>query len=253
MTIPQDYLLLIAYTAALEEDDYRPLAVARAIEQALPGMRLEWTISDEGHLIPLPQRDAWIAKAAAQGRFPMLCNGDENYLVTVSGSGIPAGLGPGGKPLCDIPAKLPLDAAIIAAAGDVLEGVAESARAFWGHVTPHGTAVEIARQTSHPVRKPRVPPRGLPALKFPEDIPSPEIPHRLGWLNYWSAATAQTLGFPDSSRDAELLIRSRRTATGGWVVQLTETPLNLGNTSHLEALQHAYERFPEIGGRSPPT
>ncbi|WP_093522902.1 DUF5953 family protein [Stigmatella erecta] len=252
MTIPQDYLLLIAYTAALEEDDHRPLAVARAIEQALPGMRLEWTISDEGLLLPLPQRDAWLAKAAAQGRFPMLCNGDENYLVTVSGSEIPAGLGPEGKPLCDIPAKLPLDAAIIAAAADVLEGVAESARAFWGHATPHGTAVEIARQTSHPVRKPRVPPRGLPALKFPEDIRSPEIPHRLGWLNYWSAATAQFLRFPNISRDSELLTRSRRTASGGWVVQLTDEPLDLDRPAHLNALHCTYERFPEIGGRNHP-
>ncbi|WP_225413154.1 DUF5953 family protein [Stigmatella hybrida] len=252
MTIPQDYLLLIAYTAALKEDDHRPLAVARAIEHALPGMRLEWTISDEGLLLPLPQRDAWIAKAAAQGRFPMLCNGDENYLVTVSGSEIPARLGPGGKPLCDIPAKLPLEAAIIAAAADVLEGVAESAHSYWGHATPHSAAVEIARQTSHPVRKPRVPPRGLPALKFPEDIHSPEIPHRLGWLNYWSAETAQTLAFPDPLRDTELLMRSRRTATGGWVVQLTEAPLDLDDPSHLSALRRTYERFPAIGGRSPP-
>ncbi|WNG28744.1 hypothetical protein F0U62_35660 [Cystobacter fuscus] len=45
---------------------------------------------------------------------------------------------------------------------------------------------------------------------------------------------------------------SRRTATGGWVVRLTEAPLDLDNPAHLDALRRAYERFPEIGGRSTP-
>ncbi|MDC0714346.1 DUF5953 family protein [Stigmatella sp. ncwal1] len=35
------------------------------------------------------------------------------------------------------------------------------------------------------------------------------------------------VGFPDSARDAEVLTRARRTASGGWVVQLTDAPLNL--------------------------
>ncbi|KFE70712.1 hypothetical protein DB31_5754 [Hyalangium minutum] len=109
--------------------------------------------------------------------------------------------------------------------------------------------MEIARQTRDPVHKPGVPPRGLPALKLPEKIRSPEIPHRLGWLNYWSAAAAQAIGFPDPSRDADLLSRARRTGAGGWVVRLTDTPLDLDNPSHLAALMRAYERFPEIGGR----
>jgi hypothetical protein len=69
---------------------------------AVAGLQLEWTISDEGRFIPLQQLDAWLAQAAARGQFPMLCNGDESYLVTVSGLEIPAGLAPGGQPLCDI-------------------------------------------------------------------------------------------------------------------------------------------------------
>ncbi|HLM43690.1 MAG TPA: DUF5953 family protein, partial [Myxococcaceae bacterium] len=42
------------------------------------------------------------------------------------------------------------------------------------------------------------------------------------------------------------------TSTGGWVVQLTEAPLDLDNPAHLDALKRAYERFPEIGGRATP-
>ncbi len=67
-----------------------------------------------------------------------------------------------------------------------------------------------------------------------------------------TAAAAQAIGFPDLARDADLLSRSRRTASGGWVVQLTDAPLDLDNPAHLDALKRAYERFPEIGGRSAP-
>jgi hypothetical protein len=87
-------------------------------------------------------------------------------------------------------------------------------------------------------------------LKLPWNIRSPTVPRYLGWINYWSAATAEALGFPGPSRDAELLGRARRTASGGWVVSLTEAPLDLDKPTHVEALKRAYERFPEIGGRA---
>jgi hypothetical protein len=237
-------LIFIVYASALVGDDGRTRAIVHAMERALPGLRLAWKISDQGVPIALPQRDAWLAEAAERGRFPLLCNGDESYPVT--------GLSPGGQPLFDVHAQLPLDEAVIAAATDILEGVAQGARALWGHATPDGVAGEISQQTSHPVHKPQVPPRGLPALKLSEDIRLPEIPLYLGWLTYWSAAAAQSIGFPDPVRDADLLSRSRRTATGGWIVRLTQTPLDLDNPEHLAALVRTYERFPEIGGRSTP-
>ncbi|WP_409014908.1 DUF5953 family protein [Archangium sp.] len=134
----------------------------------------------------------------------------------------------------------------------MLKTIGEAARAFWGDATPLSAGAEISRQTLDPVRKPGSPPRGLPALRFPDSIRVPEIPHRLGWLNYWSASAARAIGFPDPSRDAELLTRARRMPSGGWVVQLTEAPLDLDNPAHLDALKRAYERFPEIGGRSTP-
>jgi hypothetical protein len=59
-----------------------------------------------------------------------------------------------------------------------------------------------------------------------------------------------TMRYP--ARDAELLTRARRTASGGWVVQLTAAPLDLDAPAHLDALKGAYERFREIGGRAAP-
>jgi len=252
MMATRNTLGVIVYAPALVGDDGRTLAAVHGMERALPGLRLEWKVSEDGRPIALPRRDTWLAEQATGGGFPLVCNGDESYPVMIYGLETPARQAPGDKPLLDIHASLPLDEAVIAAASDVLEGVAEGARALWGHATPDGAALEIARQTSDPVRKPRTPPRGLPALKFPESNDSPEIPRYLGWLNYWSAAAARAIGFPEPSRDEALLSRARRTATGGWVVRLTDAPLDLDNPAHLDALLRAYERFPEIGGRSPP-
>lgn len=239
-------LLLTVYAPALIRDDSRRDTLVHAMEHALPGVRLSWTISDEGQFIPAPRRDM------PDGELPLLCNGAEDHLVTLTGWESPPGVSPGGQAQLEVHAKWPMDAAGISMAMEVLSAVAEEARAFWGHSTPDGAALDIALQTSPSLEGPPRPPRGLPALELPEDLGSPGTPHRLGWLNYWSAATARALGFPDPARDAQLLTRSRRTATGGWVVQLTDTPLDLDDPRHLDALLRAYERFPLIGGRSAP-
>jgi hypothetical protein len=242
---------IIVYAPALIGSDNRPVAAVHAVERAIPGLRLEWTVSDSHQMIHLPQRDAWLSQTRREGGgFPLICNNDESRPMMVSGLELPARSGPNGQPLLEIHVDLPMDAISIAAMEDLLEGVAENARAFWGHATPFQAALDIARQTKNGAAHPDRPPRGLPALKPSWGIRSPEIPHRLGWLSYWSAAAAQTIGFPDPVRDAELLARARSTSTGGWVFRLTDALLNLDIPDHLEALLRAYERFPKIGGRS---
>ncbi|PTL75842.1 DUF5953 family protein [Vitiosangium sp. GDMCC 1.1324] len=252
MVVDPTDVRISVYAPALVRGDARPLTIIHGIERALPGLSLGWTTSGKEDLITLPHRDEWVAANSTDGGLPFLCNDDDDHLVTLAGSENPNGLAAGSPPHFEVRATLLLDAAGITAAADVLEAVAEGARAFWGHATPFNAAVEISRQTRDPARKPGVPPRGLPALRFPNYIRAPEIPHCLGWLNYWSDAAARTIGFPDPARDSELLTRARRTSTGGWVVQLTDAPLDLDNPAHLDALKRAYERFPEIGGRSAP-
>ncbi|WP_426744926.1 DUF5953 family protein [Myxococcus faecalis] len=243
-------LILNLYASALSENDGRPLAAVHGLERAFPGLSMTWQVSNKGQLIAIPKRDAWLAEAAARGEFPLVCNGDERYPVTVVGRQQLASESPGGQPQLQVHAKLPQDTVALAAAADVLEQVAEGIRALWGLVAPGAIMEVIADQTGPKRYGPSKPPLGLPALKMPWDIHSPETPRHLGWLNYWSSAAAQAIGFPDPSRDAELLSRARRTATGGWVVQLTEAPLDLDDPAHLDALQRAYARFPEIGGRA---
>ena len=248
----QTTLHLITYAPALVRKDGRTVDVIHGMEKALPGLMLKWRLSDSGRPIPLTQRDAWLLENIEDGEFPIVCNGDKSYPVTVSGMENSGLLSPGGQPLFEVHAKLPLDAAVIAAAAAVLEAVAEGARAFWGRATPDAAALDIAYQTAPTLQGPPSPRRGLPALKLFHHLRSPEIPAYLGWLNYWSAAAAKAIGFPDPARDADLLSRARRTASGGWVVQLTDAPLDLNDPAHLDALLRAYERFPEIGGRLAP-
>jgi hypothetical protein len=227
-------LIVIVYAPALVGNDGRTLAVVHRMEKALPGLRLEWRLSEGRRPIALQQRDAWLAEKAEDGGFPLVCNGDESYPVTMTGGGRSGLFSPGGQPQFEVYAKLPLDEPVIAAAAAVLEGVADGARAFWGRATPDDAALDIAYQTAPTREGPPSPRRGLPALKTFQHIRSPEIPYYLGWLNYWSAAAAQAIGFPDPVRDAELLTRARRTPSGGWVVQLTDAPLDLDNPSHLD-------------------
>ncbi|RKH74354.1 DUF5953 family protein [Corallococcus aberystwythensis] len=245
-------LVLAVYASSLVRNDDRTLAVVHGMERALPGLRLEWEVTEKRQLAMLPQRDEWLIEAAAGGKFPFVCNGDERFPVKISGLTTPASLAPGGQSLLDVHAKLPLDAAVIAAGAEVLERVAEGARAYWGHATPDDAALDIAYQTAPTLQGPPSPRRGLPALKRLEHIRAPQIPYYLGWLNYWSAAAAEAIGFPDPARDAELLSRARRTVSGGWIVQLTDVPLDLDDPAHLDTLKQTYERFPEIGGRAAP-
>ena len=117
-------------------------------------------------------------------------------------------------------------------------------------VAPGPVRLIIAEQTGPKSGGPERPPHGLPRLKLPWNIRSPTVPQYLGWINHWSAAAAEAIGFPNPSRDADLLTRAQRTASGGWVVSLTATPLDLDKPEHLNALKRASERFPEIGGHS---
>jgi hypothetical protein len=251
-TAHRNDLCITVYAPALNDEDRRPMAIVHELERAIPGLCLGWMISGEGQRIPLRDRDAWLAHQRMDGGFPLLRNDDDNFRVTVTGWGSPASSSPGGRAHLVVDASLPLTADGIAAAGDVLKSVAQAARALWGHATPFSAAVDIARQTKNWAANPQPPPRGLPALKLPEKIRSPEIPHRLGWLNYWSETAARAIGFLDSACDAKLLSRAWRTESGGWVVPLTDAPLDLDDPAHLDALKRAYERFPEIGGRAAP-
>ncbi|EPX64276.1 hypothetical protein D187_005410 [Cystobacter fuscus DSM 2262] len=239
MTASRKSIIFGVYAPALESNDERIHSVASEPGHTPAGLRLAWSISDGGRFIPSPQRDAWLGEEAVHEELPRPRDAGAGHLVTLIGWERPAALSPSGREQFEVHAKWPLGAVDSEAAAELLERVAEGVRAYWGHATPNDMVAGM---------EPRVPPSGRPMLERSEDTRSPGMPWHLGWLNYWSAAAARSLGFPDPTRDADLLSRAKRTATGGWMVRLTETPLDLGNPSHIDALLRGYKRFPQMGG-----
>src|SRR5690349_3638992 len=167
MSASRKSIILGVYAPALELGDERILTVARGLGPTPPGLRLDWSVSDEGRFIPSPQRDAWLGEEALHGELPRLRDGDEGHLVTLIGWERPAGLSPGGRAQFEVHAKWPWGAVDSVAAADLLERVAEGVRAFWGHATPNDMVAGM---------EPRVPPAGRPIPERSEDTRSPGVP-----------------------------------------------------------------------------
>jgi hypothetical protein len=228
------------------EGDARIPAVVAALERALAGIRLEFVVTPAMAPLRLPDRDAFLHAAALRRELPLIFNGDEARYVMARGAEMPGVLAPGGAPLWEVHVSLPIGEGP-SRLDEAIGAVGRACAAFWGVSSPDQAAAIIATQIVHPHIS-RQPPLGLPGLKLPARRDDPLVPQRLGWINFWSAATAARLGFPDDSRDADLLPRSREVA-GAWTVRLTDDPLDLGRPDHVAALQKMYERFPAIGGR----
>lgn len=79
-----------------------------------------------------------------------------------------------------------------------------------------------------------------------------ECPDTPGWRNYWSPSTARLLDFPRASGDERWLRFAQRTPDGGWFVDITERPTDLGSPDGIGALVAFSMRFPQIGFRRPP-
>src|SRR6185312_863636 len=115
---------IIVYAPALVGKDRRTIDSVHGMEKALPGLRLEWRPSKGGRPIALSQRDAWLMEKIEDGGFPIMCNGDQSYPVTVWGRESAGLFSPGGQAQFEVHAKLPLAEPVIASAAAVLESVA---------------------------------------------------------------------------------------------------------------------------------
>jgi hypothetical protein len=251
MTTQQITILL--YARAFERDDLRPHAAVQAIEAVLPSEKMRYEIDHEGSLVALDDLDARLATALKDGDMPLLCNGNEHAPASTSWLPIPAILGPKQTALSSTMVQLRQSPLFLGATEDLLGRLGDALVAFWGVATPDPSASVIGSQLSPqnlPLDIRTFPPGGLPSLQPLSELPGPEIPERLGWINYFSAPTATILGFPDAERDAAWLRRARRTDAGAWLVRLTDEPLLVpDNEEHLAALKAAYERFLEAPRR----
>lgn len=79
---------------------------------------------------------------------------------------------------------------------------------------------------------------------------SPLQPEQVGWLNYWSEATCEYLGFPQLWREEQVLRLSHRTPKGAFLVRLSQEPLDIRNPDHVRLIASAYEHLPNLGVRA---
>lgn len=88
---------------------------------------------------------------------------------------------------------------------------------------------------------------------YPVDLRARLVPQRLGWLNSWSDPSCALLDFPHRAGDERWLGNARRLpGDDGWLLRLTEAPLDLNMPEHVEAARLASERFRLIHEVHPP-
>lgn len=238
---------LLVYAPILLPDDPRPEAGARAIEAVFPEQKMRFEIDDRGALVAIEDRDERLRDGIARGEMPLLCNGDAEAYVGIDWVFIPPRIGPAGRALTCAMVTMPDTPPFAARTGDLLEQLGDLAGAHWATATPARAAAVIGAQLSPqdvPLAQRTFPLGGLPSLRPLRDLPKPEIPERLGWINYLSAAAAALVGFPDPARDEAWLTRARKTTKGAWLVRLTDEPLDVPtDEAHLATLKAAYARF----------
>ncbi len=248
MLIVTEKVQINVYGPPLQANDGRPELGARALETALPGESLSFTISSAAEREPIPNRPRWLALAASEGRIPIVCNaGYEGGYVGLMGFTWPSAIAPGASDLLLATAEAPLDSSL-PRVEEMLSSLAVALDAFWGVALSPATT-GLWHDQAVPPGSAAVPPFELPVLAQPNEIESPLVPLFFGWINYWSAATVERLGFPTDAEQPSPFASVQRLDDGAWILRLTEEPLDPARPEHLARLRAAYERFASVGGR----
>jgi hypothetical protein len=236
------------YCPPLQANDGRPELGARALEAALPGESLSFSIGSAAEREPISNRPRWLARIASEGRIPIVCNeGYEGSYVGLMGFTWPSAIAPGGSDLLLAAAEAPLVSSL-PRVEEMLSSLAGALDAFWGVVLSPAATGLWHDQAVLPGSA-AVPPFELPVLAQPNEIESPLVPLFFGWVSYWSAGTVERLGFPTHAEQPGPFVSVHRLADGAWILRLTEEPLDPARPEHLARLRAAYERFPSVGGR----
>ena len=137
-----------------------------------------------------------------------------------------------------------------AKAQELLAAAGDAAAAFHGDISPLRAAASIKGEISgsplvYDASAAGPHPGGI-GLGLKQRNPAASLavaPDYIGWISYFSAATARFFDFPNGPRDAEWLAREFTTPTGAWLIRLTDEPLDLTREEHRIRVKLAYQRF----------
>ena len=119
--------------------------------------------------------------------------------------------------------------------------------AYWAKAIPKEAEADINMQ--HMSDLPEILNKyNLPQLGSPKDFKSPTHPANLGWINFWNAEYIKLTGI-NSTQNRVNFNKYVDNSDGSFSFMITEKPLNLEKTDHLDTVRELYEKYPIIGNR----
>ena len=215
------------------------------VEEEL-GEPLEYVV-DSLALVKRRDRRTFIESRLQQSptRLPPFSNGKESWALNISAVGDTGPTGPRREQQLRIHVMFP--SPLAAPRGErLLAQLGPAMEAWWGAISFADLTRSTSDQYPDPLEPSRPPPEGLPRLTRSHLLDAIARPRHLGWLNYWSNAAAKLAGF-DASRDETIADGLRKIPDRGWIVRLTEEPLDLSRADHRARLSAAYDRFKGVG------
>jgi len=192
----------------------------------------------------LSDRIAYITeKIQSGGPIPAFSNGRPKWAEAVSLTWLTWPDGPGRQRRLRFVLTIPITIAD-RHGEELIQVLGIRAQAWWGYLATPGLGVLALQQTRRPWGEP-IPPKGLPVLCGEEEMDVIVRPHQFGWLNYWSEEAAGLQGIAASGvRNG---VEVRKLDSGGWLIKLTDEPLDPDRADHFARLAGAYESFPGVG------
>lgn len=131
-------------------------------------------------------------------------------------------------------------------AAELLAGIARTAGGWYGLLNLGQLADVTAQQFKRGLPDdPEAPPYGLPWLEDRLRLRPVGRPRTLAWLNYWSDATAELVGW--SLAKATMVFSSVERVDGGWLTRLTDDPFDVAKADDVRRVVFGYAQFPGVG------
>lgn len=218
----------LLYGPATTGVDPRPARAADVFDALFPEDALRYLLRVDATFERMRDREACLASALASSDAVRINNGrDDARFVQLVWSRWPALASPGGLPRVALRLEAPARPEYLDAARQLTARLAHATLPWHGLVLTRGYANALEGTSVHLARW------------------NPLVPLRFAWINLWSPATCNLLGF--RAYDERLFAAAQRTSDGSRVLQITRAPLDADDhRSHGDALRAVRLRFPRI-------
>lgn len=224
-------------------------ALIASLEELWPSCSLSFLAESTAagvQLVRVPDRGQWIAERLRGGNYAQVFSGIDQPAINVSFDPAPH-QAQDGTIASRVTVWLPQDALHSASLRHIVGTLGDAARAWHGAFMPVASASLIVQIASTwPAHGPaQVLLSAMPQLSELSRLglyqarATARIPSTLGWLNYWSEATAALLHFEPK----HALGGAEQTPASAWSWQLTADLFDLRRADHATALLEAYRRL----------